>query len=48
MFWYIQYVSGLEKDKEMKLSQDEDKILIYTVSKIIEPHLLLELEPLYS
>ena len=34
MFWYIRYISGLEKDKEMKLSQAEDKILIYTVCKI--------------
>ena len=39
MFWYIHYISGLEKDKEMKLSQDEAKIYIYTVSKV-QPHIL--------
>ena len=34
MFWYICYILGLEKDQEMKLSQDKYKILIYNVSKI--------------
>ena len=33
-FWYILYISGLEKVQELKLSQDEYKILIYIVSKI--------------
>ena len=34
MFWYIRYISGLEKDQEMKHSQTKDNILIYIVSKI--------------
>ena len=33
-FWYIHYISELVKDQELKLSQAEDKIMIYTVSKI--------------
>ena len=34
MFWYIRYISGLEKDQELKRSQDEYKIWIYIGSKI--------------
>ena len=34
MFWYVLYILGLKKDPDLKLLQDEDKILIYTVSKI--------------
>ena len=32
-FWYIRYISGLQKSQGPKLSQVEDKILMYTVSK---------------
>ena len=37
-FWYIHYISGLEKDQELKLSQDKYKIMIYTISKL-QPHI---------
>ena len=33
MFWYIHYISRLEKAQDMKLSQAEDKIRISTFSK---------------
>ena len=33
MFWYIHYISRLDKTQERKLSQAEYKILIYIVSK---------------
>ena len=33
-FWYIHYILRLEKDQELKILEVEDKILIYTVSKI--------------
>ena len=33
-FWYIRYILILEKYQELKTSRAEDKILIYTVSKI--------------
>ena len=36
-FWYIHYISGLEKAQKLQHSQDEDKILIYTVSKFQPP-----------
>ena len=34
MFWYIHYISGMEKDQELKLSKAEYKIMIYIVSKL--------------
>ena len=34
MFCYISYISGLEKYPELKISQDEDKIMIYTMSNV--------------
>ena len=34
MFWYIRYISRLDKDREMKHSQDEYEIMIHMVSKI--------------
>ena len=34
MFWYIRYILGLEKAQELKIAKVEDKILIYTMSKI--------------
>ena len=34
MFWYIHYISGLGKDKERKLVEVKEKILMYTISKI--------------
>ena len=33
-FWYILYILRLEKDQELKISEDEDKIFIYSVSNI--------------
>ena len=33
-FWYIRYISGLEKAQELKISHAKDKIFIYTLSKI--------------
>ena len=33
-FWYIVYISGLGKYKELKIVKVEDKILMYIVSKI--------------
>ena len=33
-FWYIRYVLWLEKVQEMEIAETEDKILMYTVSKI--------------
>ena len=33
-FWYIRYILRLEKFQELKISKAEDKILLYTVSKI--------------
>ena len=41
--WYIRYILILAKDQELKISDAEDKILIYTVSKI-QPHILYILE----
>ena len=32
-FWYIIYIPRLAKDKELKISEAEYKILMYTVSK---------------
>ena len=37
-FWYFHYIQRLEKDQELKIEEDEDKILMYTVSKI-PPHI---------
>ena len=34
MFWYIRYISVLEKDHALKSVELEYKILMYTVSKI--------------
>ena len=34
MFCYIRYILRLAKDPELKLAEDEYKILIYTMSKI--------------
>ena len=33
-FWYIRYILRLAKAQELKIAKAEDKILIYTVSKI--------------
>ena len=50
-FWYIHYISVLEKAQDLKLSQEEDKIHIYNVSKF--PPLILYIlgdmiPPIYS
>ena len=37
-FWYIRYILRLAKAQELKIAEVEDKILIYTVSKI-QPHI---------
>ena len=37
-FWYILYILRLVKAQELKIAEDEDKILTYTVSKI-QPHI---------
>ena len=37
-FWYIPYILILENGWEFKIAEAEDKILIYTVSKI-QPHI---------
>ena len=34
----IRYILRLEKDQELKIAEAEDKILMYTVSKI-QPHI---------
>ena len=34
MFWYIRYISRLEKDQELKNGEAKYKIFIYTMSKI--------------
>ena len=36
-FWYIRYILRLAKDQELKIAEDEYKILIYTVSEIQSP-----------
>ena len=33
-FWYIRYIPRLAKFQELKFAEAEDKILLYTVSKI--------------
>ena len=33
-FWYIRYIPRLAKVQELKIAEAEDKILMYTVSKI--------------
>ena len=38
-FWYIRYILRLVKDQELKIAEAEDKILIYTLSKI-KPQIL--------
>ena len=37
MVWYILYILRLEKPQELKTVEAEDKILMYTVSKITPP-----------
>ena len=38
-FWYVRYIQRLVKDQELKIEEAEDKILIYTMSKI-QPHII--------
>ena len=38
MFWHIRYILRFGKDKEMKITGEEDKILMNTVSKNM-PHI---------
>ena len=38
MFWYILYIPILENDQVLKIAKAEDKIPMYTVSKI-QPHI---------
>ena len=38
MFLYIFYILGLVKARELKIAEANEKILIYTVSKI-QPHI---------
>ena len=33
-YWYILYILRLDKAQELKIAEAEDKILMYTVSKI--------------
>ena len=33
-FWYIRYISILEKAQEVTIAEVKDKIMMYTVSKI--------------
>ena len=33
-FWYIRYIPRLVKVQELKIAEDEEKILMYIVSKI--------------
>ena len=33
-FWYFRYIPILAKAQELKIAEAEDKILMYTVSKI--------------
>ena len=33
-FWYILYILRLVKAQELKIAEAEDKILMYTISKI--------------
>ena len=39
MFWYILYIPRWAKVQELKIAKAEDKILMYTVSKI-KPYIL--------
>ena len=44
-FWYIRYIPILAKDQELKIVEAEDKIFIYTMSKIHIRYILGDMIP---